>query len=81
MMFDFDLACDCGKRVVDGLWPCKHCGRPDPSNRIDAIQQITLNAWPKPRFLQEISFVFKPYVPTIPADEIVSVQPLAPKEK
>lgn len=76
MMFDFDPYCDCGHKVVDNIWPCKHCGRPDPRNRIrpeGEIVCIMLKKRKKPCFLQEVSYVWNPY---IPADDIVAVQPL-----
>jgi hypothetical protein len=65
-MFDFDPICDCGNKVVDNIWPCKHCGRPDPRNRIVPGREIilrTLNKRCMPRFGPEISLVWNPYFP------------------
>jgi len=70
-MFDFDPICDCGKKVVDNIWPCKHCGRPDPRNRIRPGREVILTVLKKrstPRFGPELSFVWNPYIPCPPED-------------
>lgn len=61
-MFSNDPYCDCGKLVGGNIWPCKHCGRLDPRNRIRPGGYTTGYA---PRRLPtiELSYVFNPYIP------------------
>jgi hypothetical protein len=69
-MFDFDPICDCGNKVVDNIWPCKHCGRPDPRNRIGpgrvVLPELRRHHWPK--YGPELSYVWNPYIPN-PAEK------------
>lgn len=64
-MFDFDPTCDCGHKVVDNIWPCKHCGRPDPRNCLNRprLEMRVLKKRQRPKYGPEISFVFNPYIP------------------